>query len=344
MKRVLLTGAGGFIGHHALAHLLKNTDWEFVVTDSFKNKGTTARLRSVFDENESYANRVSVIVHDLRVPIDKVTFREIGNIDTIINYASESHVDRSITDPRNFIENNVQSILTMLDFAKAQDNLSEFIQISTDEVFGPALNNVMHTENDPHKPSNPYAASKAAQENICHSYWRTYGVPMIITNTMNIFGERQDNEKFIPKSISAIVNHKKMPVHAKFENGQWSSGSRFYLHARNQANAIKFIIENSKKINLKFNSADNQLEKINIVGELEMYNDELVKYISKVIGIDADIEYVDFHSSRPGHDIRYALDGSKLKSMGWSPPIDMYNSLEKTVNWYLRNPKWLEEA
>ena len=210
--KILLTGAGGFVGHHTLSHLLKTTDHDFIVTDSFRHRGNSARLRSVFEEVESATKRVKVVTHDLTTPIDSVTGREFGDVSIIISMASESHVDRSIEEPSNFIKNNTDLILTLLNFSRQLDSIELFLQISTDEVYGPAPLGTLHKEWDPYFPSNPYSASKAAQESICYSYWRTFGVPMVITNTMNIVGERQDTEKFVPMVISNLINNKPIPV------------------------------------------------------------------------------------------------------------------------------------
>ena len=339
--RVLLTGAGGFVGHHTLSHLLKTTDYYFIVTDSFKHRGNSARLRSVFEEVKSAEDRVKVVTHDLTTPIDLVTSREIGDVQVIISMASESHVDRSIEEPRNFIENNTNLILTLLDFSRQLDNLELFLQISTDEVYGPAPGGILHKEWDPYFPSNPYSASKAAQESICYAYWRTFGVPMILTNTMNIVGERQDTEKFIPMVISNLIKNKPIPVHAKKVGDKWKSGSRYYLHARNQADALRYLIFNKHKLNLNYVEDSSILEKFHVVGEKEVSNAEMVNLLAKFIETTPKIDFTDFHSSRPGHDLRYALDGEKLKKFGWVPPVPLEESLQKTVNWYLNNKNWI---
>lgn len=342
LKKILLTGAGGFVGHHTLAHLLKTTDYSIVVTDSFNHKGNTARLRSVFEELPDAKNRVKVITHDLRVPIDSITGREIGDVEIIISMASESHVDRSISSPRKFISNNIELILTLAEFARSLNNLELFLQISTDEVYGPAPDKILHKEWDPYFPSNPYSASKASQESICFAYWRTFNLPIVITNTMNIIGERQDKEKFVPKVIGAILSQSSIDIHGVKTLSGWKSGSRFYLHARNQADALRFIVENRDNLVKKYSVEHLLPSKFHIVGEKEISNDLMVELISKIIGRNVNIKYSDFHSSRPGHDLRYALDGSKLNSKGWNPPISFEKSLEKTVLWYLRNLEWLD--
>jgi dTDP-glucose 4,6-dehydratase len=255
--------------------------------------------------------------------------------------ASESHVDRSIEEPRSFIENNTNLILTLLEYSRQLQNIQLFLQISTDEVYGPAPGGILHKEWDPYFPSNPYSASKAAQESICYSYWRTFGVPMVLTNTMNIVGERQDTEKFIPMIISNLINRKPIPVHAKKILDKWVSGSRFYLHARNQADALRYIIFNKQNLLLNYIDDASVLEKFHVVGEKEVSNEDMVNLLAGFIGTSPKIEFTDFHSSRPGHDLRYALDGERLKNFGWVPPVPLEDSLHKTVKWYLNNKNWI---
>lgn len=342
-KRVLLTGAGGFVGHHTLAHLLKTTDWEVVATDSFRHRGTSARLRSVAQEcPKDFYLRASVITHDLTTPIDAVTAREIGDVDYIINMASDSHVDRSITDPVPFVRNNTDLILTMLEYARVAQP-AKFLQVSTDEVYGPALDDYDHVEWDVVLPSNPYAASKACQEAIAVSYWRTYGVPLIISNTMNIIGERQDTEKFVPMVISNLVHGQTVPIHARRIDGAWEAGSRFYLHARNQADALRFLLE---EVDSPLHAEQARPTRVHVVGEREVRNDEMARLIADAIieaghAVTGEMEYVNFHGSRPGHDLRYALDGNLLSSLGWKPPVPLEESLRRTVQWTLDHPEWM---
>lgn len=329
--RVLLTGAGGFVGSHTLRHILATTDWSVVVLDSFRHKGLTDRIAVQLEGYDK--SRVTIVPHDLRVPISKQMAYTIGKIDYIISMASESHVDRSIEEPRDFIENNVHLILTLLDYAREYP-VKKFLHVSTDEVYGPAPKNHNHKEGEVHKPSNPYSASKAAQENICYAYWRTYSMPIIITNTMNIIGEMQDPEKFVPKVMQQISNGETVTVHAS-DSGE--VGSRYYLHARNQADALLWILKNLNPVQY----GEGELAQYNIVGEREVSNLEMAQLIARFMGKELKYELVDFHSSRPGHDLRYALDGEKLKEAGWVAPVPFEDSLKTTVEWTKEHPEWL---
>jgi dTDP-glucose 4,6-dehydratase len=331
--RVLLTGVGGFVGSHVLRHLLTGTDWEVVALDSFRHRGLTERVRVQLDGCDT--SRVSVLQHDLRVPIGPLLAHEIGQIDYVLNLASDSHVDRSLAHPREFVENNVALMLTMLDWARTHP-VSAFVQISTDEVYGPAERGHEHAEWETLLPSNPYSASKAAQECIAFSYWRSFGVPVLLTNTMNIIGELQDPEKFLPLTIRTLRDGGSVPVHAS-PDGQ--AGSRFYLHARNQADALVWLLQHVTPA--RYGQADRP-DRYHVVGERELANDEMVTLVAELMGVPARWHPVDFHGARPGHDLRYALDGAKLAATGWKAPLGLTESLAHTVAWTLDHPQWLE--
>ena len=336
MKRVLLTGASGFVGSHVLRHILVNTDWFVVCPTTFTHKGLTDRIRVACEGIDDAYSRIKVIKCDLTSPISPITAHEFGKIDYVINVASESHVDRSIEEPAPFIINNVSLICHILDWAR-YSNIEKFIQVSTDEVYGPAPSGYAHREwIDQHLPSNPYSASKSAQEQVAFSYWRTYGVPLIITNTMNIIGETQDPEKYVPMTIKKIVNGEKVVIHGS-PDGK-SIGSRFYLHARNQADGLLHV----SGLPAPSYGEVEMPEKYHIVGEREVDNLELAQLIADYVGKPLNYEIVDFHSSRPGHDLRYALDGAKMGETGWSLPIPLEESLERAVKWTLDHPEWLE--
>ena len=327
--KIIITGGCGFIGHHFVEHVFKNTDWEIVIFDklSYASNGFE-RLRDTDTLNNK---RVKVFTNDLTNPLPEGIIKEIGlNVDYIVHMAAETHVDNSIKDPKLFIDNNIYSTLNMLEYAKKLPNLKMFFYFSTDEVFGPALGDTLFKEWDRHKPTNPYSASKSAAEQICIAYENTYKTPLMIVNVMNAFGERQHVEKFIPLCVKKIINNEKIYIHSYPDKK--ISGTRFYIHARNIADAVLFLIKNGTIG-----------EKYNISGEREVSNLEMAQMIARFMNKELDYELIDFHSSRPGHDLRYGLDGSKLFEMGFKLPINFEESLRKTVEWTLENQKWLEE-
>jgi dTDP-glucose 4,6-dehydratase len=337
MKRVLITGIGGFVGHHMMEHFLVNTDWQVVGTDSWRNKGISERVTDskVYQENK---DRVDIFTHDLTTPLSDQLIDMIGPIDYVIQNASESHVDRSITDPIPFVQNNVNLILNMLEYAK-KVRPDAFICIGTDEEFGPAPVGTLHKEWDRPKASNPYSVSKVFQAAECLSEWETNDLRLILTKTMNICGERQDPEKFIPMIIRNILANKPITVHGTPDN----VGSRFYLHARNQADAQLFILKNLLPPTQYDGTYECWPDAYNVVGEREVSNLEMVNMIAEIMGKPAQIEFVDFHKTTKGrgHDARYALDGTKLKDLGWIPPVPFEESLKRLVKWTLENPRWL---
>ena len=347
MKRVLFTGHGGFVGHHCLEYFLKNTDWEFICIDSFRHKGTCRRVVEICDNP-----RVKNYKHDLTCPFDSqlqnlIFDRKIDAkgsilekpIHYIINMASESAVERSTIDPVSCLRNNYELQLNMLEFARQCKGLELFIQISTDEVYGEASPKGAHKEWAPIMPSNPYAASKAAQEALAISYWRTYNLPIVITNTMNIIGERQDPEKFLPKIIQKIALDQEMPIYGDSPS---SIGSRIYLHAANMADALVFITKHKPNMYRNFkNTSEARPSRYNICGDTELNNIELAQMVADIMGKELKYRLVPSESARPGYDRRYALDGTKFSELGWKQPISFRESLERIVKFTLQNPHWL---
>jgi dTDP-glucose 4,6-dehydratase len=332
-KRVLITGCGGFFGSHLLRELMVNTDWEFVCPCSWQHKGTPERLENAIDGMDK--GRVTVITHDLTAPFTEFTKKRIGRVDMILNIASNSHVHRSIENPGEFIIGNTLLAYNMLEFAR-EVKPEVFLQFSTDEVYGAAPEGVDHKEWASIVPSNPYSASKACQEAIAISYWRTFNVPVIITNTMNLFGETQDPEKYTALLTNKIYHGETVTIHGSEDN----IGSRFYLHARNGANAVRFILENLPPT--LYNEGENLLpDRYNIVGDKELDNLTLGKMVAGILGKELKYELVDFHKGRPGHDRRYSLDGAKLKEKGWVAPVELEPSLKKSIEWTLNHPNWL---
>lgn len=328
MNKILITGGAGFIGHHVVEHFLRNTKWHIVILD--KLTYAASGFDRVRDINAFKDDRVTFLTTDITQPIPPGIIQETKDVKYILHLAAETHVDNSITDPSPFVMSNVVGTMHMLNYARKLDYLQAFNYFSTDEVFGPAPEGVNYKEWDRYDSSNPYAATKAGGEELCLAYANTYKIPLFITHGMNCFGERQHPEKFIPLIIRKVKHGEVVTIHA--DETATKAGSRFYIHCRNVAHALHFLLD-------KFLLRD----KYNIVGEREVSNLELAQLIAEIMDMPLYYEMVDFHSSRPGHDMRYALDGTKMQDMGWELPVDFEDSLEKTVKWTLeeKNIRWL---
>lgn len=328
-KNIIITGGCGFIGHHFVEHILRKTNWNIYILDklSYASYG----LDRIRDMGILENKRIKIFTLDLINPLSEGIIKELGeNINFIVHMAAETHVDNSIKYPTYVIHNNIMSTLNILEYARTCKNLEKMFYFSTDEVYGSAPNNVSYRETDKHNPTNPYSASKSAGEQLCIAYENTYKVPIIMVNVMNAFGERQHLEKFIPKCIKYVLENKTIAIHS--DETCLNSGSRFYIHARNIAAAILFLIKNG-----------NIGELYHITGEKEVTNLEMAYFISKIIGKELKFEMVNFHTDRPGHDLRYSLDGSKLFSLGFKLPLNFEESLKNTILWTLENKEWIDE-
>jgi dTDP-glucose 4,6-dehydratase len=329
----LISGVSGFIASHALEYLLEKTDWNFICPASWRHKGTPERITEIL--KPEWRGRVTVITHDLTVPFTDITISRLGKIDYILNFASESHVDRSITDPVPFIQNNVNLTLTLLELAR-KVKPKVFVQISTDEVYGTAPDGISFKEWSEILPSNPYAASKAAQEAIAIAYWRTYDVPVVITNTTNNFGERQDTEKYLGKLIAKISRDEVVTVHGS----EKYIGGRFYTYVKNHASAILHIIQNNL-VEHYVDGTDRQFPaRFNVTSDDEVDNLTMAKMVAEIMGRELHYELIDVHATRPGHDRRYALDVSKLKETGWKLEYPLQESLKSYIQWTMQNQHW----
>jgi len=335
-KKILITGSAGFIGAHTVEWFLAHTDWDIIGLDSFRHKGDSVR---VTQESPRY----KIFCHDLNAPIGHRLTEKMGEIDYILNLASLSHVDTSISDPVPFWESNTRLIGNILEFAR-QNHVKAFLQCSTDEVYGPALEDYEHKEWDPILPSNPYAASKAAQEALCFAYWRTYNLPMCITNCMNLIGTKQDPEKFVPMVIKKIYNNESVPIHATPDpdiKNTYIPGSRMYLDARNLADAWLFILKNG--LFNQYNGGENlRCERYNVAGLEEINNLRLAFRISALMGKSLQYHFVDFHTTRAGHDPRYCLTNEKILSKGWRHPIELDTTLKEIISFTINNKEWMK--
>ena len=337
-KTILITGGAGFIAHHIIDKILSTTDWKIITLDRLDFSGNLNRLNEVVSQYpELEKKRVKIVHHDLKAELNPEICATIGKVDYISHLAAGSHVDRSITHPLEFVMDNVVGTAHILDYARKLDYLERFAYFSTDEIFGPAPPDINYKENDRYNSTNPYSATKAGGEELVVAFENTYGLPSMITHTMNVFGERQNPEKYIPMVIKKVRDNEIVTVHANKE--KTSAGSRHYIHAEDVADALLFLYQyNISKI--KPDATGAKCQKFNIVGKNEIDNLELAQFIANTQNKKLNYEMVDFHSQRPGHDLRYSLDGSKMQEMGWVPQ-SAFERLEKTIKWTLENDRWL---
>lgn len=326
MPRLLLTGASGFAGSHCLRHILANTDWTIACPVTYDHKGHLARLRSAMAGHDE--NRVTITAQNLAEPFSAAALHAFGQPGWIVNYASQSHVDRSISDPAPFVANNVALMTRMLEYARTQPQLRAFVHVSSDECFGPVYDGVPFTEDSQHRPSNPYAASKSAQSQLGFAWWRTYGVPFTEVYGCNMFGEgQQDAEKFVPKVMTRVQAGEVVPVHA---SPGGTPGTRFWQHARNVSDAILFILQNVTPA--RFGEATVP-SRFNITSGDQVSNLDMAQTIADALGKPLRYALTDYHSSRPGHDLAYGIDGSRLHALGWKAPVDFAEGIRRLVQW-----------
>lgn len=301
--KYLITGATGFIGAAVANHFVE-LGHDVDVLDSLTYASDPSRLDTPRH----------IYTYDITQPI-----RLNQQYDYILHLAAETHVDNSITDPGRFVMTNVVGTYNMLEFARKQHHLKKFLYFSTDEVFGPAPEGTNYKEWDRYNSGNPYAATKAGAEELTLAYGNTYDLPVIITHTMNAFGPTQNAEKFIPSTIYKIKTGRTVIIHS--DKTATKSGSRYYIHTSDIAKAVDFVLKNGQT-----------QDKYNIVGKEETSNLDAAILIAEMLDKDLEYEMVDFHSARPGHDLRYALDGTKLREMGWEPTLTLREGLEGVIN------------
>ena len=344
--KVLVTGGAGFIGHRVILELLEKTEYEVISLDRLDVSGTLERLAYVQNEvGPEVAQRLKIVWHDMKAPLNSFVKAQIGEPSMILHLGAGSHVDRSIEDPMSFVMDNVVGTANMLDYARelhGAGKLELFLYFSTDEVFGPAPKGVFYKEWDRYNSGNPYSASKAGAEELCLAYSNTYGLPMAISHTMNVIGARQHKEKYEPLCIGKSLSGSKVWIHANPDCTE--AGSRHYIDVADVADAVLFLITKYRAGELK------KCDKYNIVGSEEIDNEALYVLINSLVSelsseeISQNYELVDFHSSRAGHDLRYALCGEKMKELGWEPQ-PLADRLREIVSWYLREENrelWLD--
>jgi dTDP-glucose 4,6-dehydratase len=270
----------------------------------------------------------------MKAELNEMIVNDIGSVDIVLHLAAGSHVDRSIQYPMEFVLDNTVGTVNLLDYARKHlPNMERFVYFSTDEIFGVAPVGVSYKEYDRYNSTNPYSASKAAGEEFCVAYENTYKMPIVVTHTMNVFGERQHPEKFIPMCIQRARDGEKVYIHANPEKTH--AGTRMYIHAKDVAAGLMFILQTlpaDYKHQGDYGSA--HCPKFNLVGTEEIDNLTLAQMIADAQDKELIYEMTDFHTSRPGHDLRYALDGGLLASLGWKPEISLQAGVASTVEWY----------
>ena len=332
MKKILVTGGAGFIGSHLVRLLVnKYSDYQIINMDILTYAGNLENLRDI-QAKKNYTF----------VRCDICNFGEVQQvfekyqIDSVIHLAAESHVDRSIEDPFSFAKTNVMGTLSLLQVAKdywSKDfNDKLFYHVSTDEVYGSLGASGFFTEKSSYDPHSPYSASKASSDHFVRAFGDTYGLPIVISNCSNNYGSYQFPEKLIPLFINNIVNNKPLPVYGRGQN------VRDWLFVNDHARAIDVIFHKAKLGNT-----------YNIGGFNEWKNIDLIKVIIKTVDRllgrkeGTSLKLINFVKDRAGHDLRYAIDSSKLKNeLGWKPSLQFEEGIEKTVKWYLDNDKWLK--
>jgi len=331
MKKALITGASGFYGHHLLKYLLKETDWKVIALCRENFAGNINRIYEL-EEYQKNKTRVRYIWHNLRSPVTPIAFNQITegeDVNYIFHVAASSHVDRSIQDPLSFVYDNVVGTAHILEFARVVHGLEKFLYFSTDEVFGSVETpGYKFKEWDRYKARSPYAATKAGGEELSIAYQNTYRVPVVITHCMNILGERQHPEKFLPKIIKHLLQNEDVTIHTD-RTGK-TPGKRHYIYADEVSHAVTVLIKKGKIG-----------DKYNIEGQAELSNLELAEYVAKKMGKKLKYKLVPGHITRPGHDFDYAISGEKLKALGYRTKYDFWQTLEKTIAWYLENKHWL---
>ncbi|MCK9593745.1 MAG: dTDP-glucose 4,6-dehydratase [Methanoregula sp.] len=313
--KILITGGAGFIGSNFILHMMNSHPEVGIINlDVLTYAGNLNNLKSV-EKNPRY----TFIKGDICDPDIVNAIIKKHQVDTIIHFAAESHVDRSITKASEFVRTNVLGTHNLLECARHQP-ISRFIHISTDEVYGSTLKGSFK-ENDILSPSSPYSASKAGSDLLALSYFKTYNLPVIITRCTNNFGPYQFPEKLIPLFVTNLIEGKKVPVYGTGKN------IRDWIHVGDHCRAVEFVLD--KGITGEI---------YNIGGGNEKTNIEITEKILKFLKKDnSSIEYV---TDRPGHDFRYSLDCLKLQKMGWRPQYSFEEGLKDTVEWYIRNGWW----
>jgi dTDP-glucose 4,6-dehydratase len=310
---LVVTGGLGFIGSNFIKNILIRTDIEKVVNIDNLTTGSNRDNIKAIDPSRYQFVKADILDTE-------IISRHFETADAVVNFAAETHVDRSIKDPKPFIQSNILGTYNLLEIERKLGKKIRHIQISTDETYGSIVGDAF-TEDDQLKPSSPYSATKAAGDLLCNAYHSTYGMDIIVTRCTNNFGPNQFPEKLIPKTIIRALNNKSIPIYGTGKN------IRDWIYVLDHCKAIEFLMAQGKSGEIYNISSGNEKTNIEIVETIL----EILKKPSSLI------KYVD---DRPGHDTRYSLHSEKLRSLGWRPEHNYDESLMKTIEWYIDNESW----
>ena len=332
MRNLLITGGAGFIGSHVVRRFVKSGRYHIINLDKLTYAGNLENLRDIeSEENYEFIKGDICDFEFVESLFHKFDFQGV------VHLAAESHVDRSITNPLEFIQTNVLGTVSLLNAAKdtwksTQDR--RFYHVSTDEVYGSLGDEGLFEETTSYDPQSPYSASKASSDHFVRAYGNTYGLPFVVSNCSNNYGPNHFPEKLIPLMIHNIQNQKPLPVYGKGEN------VRDWLFVEDHARAIELIFEKGKNAETYNIGGFNEWKNIDLV---HLLCDIMDKKLGNSNGHSKDL--ITFVKDRAGHDLRYAIDASKLKNeLGWEPSLQFKEGLERTVDWYLSNQEWLEDV
>ncbi|MBM4240671.1 MAG: dTDP-glucose 4,6-dehydratase [Euryarchaeota archaeon] len=310
--RILITGGAGFIGANFVHYIYDNYDYEIVVLDKLTYAGNKDNLKDIIDN-------IQFIKGDI-LNLDDVA-EAMKGCDLVVNFAAETHVDRSIEDPSIFVKTDVIGTYNLLEYARKYD-VRKYLQISTDEVYG-SIEYGSFTEESNLDPSSPYSASKGGGDMLVKAYYKTFDLPVLITRSSNNFGPYQYPEKLIPLFILNTLNNKPLPVYGDGKN------IRDWLYVLDNCGGIDCVLKKGKLGEI-----------YNIGGGNEKTNLEITHLILDILGKPKDL--INFVEDRPGHDRRYSLDSSKVKALGWEPKWDFEDALRETIEWYTENKNFFK--